>query len=192
MRVCKKCNVEKEDLFFGTRGKCKDCENSRVREWNRKNKEKRLKSSIKYNKKNQNKVIDFKKKYRKNNRQKINAYNRKYIKERKSTDVLFRLRMSIRKMMYKIFNQKNLKTSQIIGCSFEEFKFHIESKFEIWMNWENKGLYNGEYNYGWDIDHIIPLSSTKDEFELIKLNHYTNLQPLCSKINRDIKKNNVD
>ena len=24
--------------------------------------------------------------------------------------------------------------------------------------------------------------------ELLKLNHFTNLQPLCSKINRDIKK----
>ena len=34
----------------------------------------------------------------------------------------------------------------------------------------------------------VPLSLAKSEEELIKLNHYTNLQPLCSKINRDIKK----
>ena len=58
------------------------------------------------------------------------------------------------------------------------------------MTWENKGLYNGELNYGWDIDHIIPVSSGKTEDDMIKLNHYTNLQPLCSKINRDIKRNN--
>jgi hypothetical protein len=57
------------------------------------------------------------------------------------------------------------------------------------MTWDNYGLYNGELNYGWDIDHIIPLSSGKTEDDLINLNHYTNLQPLCSKINRDIKKN---
>lgn len=57
------------------------------------------------------------------------------------------------------------------------------------MTWENKGLYNGELNHGWDIDHIIPTSSAKTEEEVVKLNHYTNLQPLCSKINRDIKKN---
>ena len=44
--------------------------------------------------------------------------------------------------------------------------------------------------YMWDIDHIIPVSSAKREEEIIKLNHYTNLQPLCSKINRYIKKNN--
>ena len=30
----------------------------------------------------------------------------------------------------------------------------------------------------WHIDHIIPISSVKDENEMVKLNHYTNLQPL--------------
>ena len=59
------------------------------------------------------------------------------------------------------------------------------------MSWENKGLYNGELNYGWDIDHIIPLDTAKTEEDVIRLNHYSNLQPLCSKINRDIKKNNL-
>lgn len=56
------------------------------------------------------------------------------------------------------------------------------------MNWENKGLYNGEFGYGWDIDHIVPLSTAATEEDLIRLNHYTNLQPLCSKVNRDIKR----
>lgn len=69
-----------------------------------------------------------------------------------------------------------------------EFKSYLESKFETWMNWENRGLYNGELNYGWDIDHIIPLSSAKTEDDIIKLNHYSNLQPLCSYTNRYIKK----
>ena len=65
---------------------------------------------------------------------------------------------------------------------------YLESKFEPWMCWNNKGLYNGEFNYGWDIDILYPISSAKTEEDIIKLNHYTNLQPLCSKINRDIKK----
>lgn len=63
-----------------------------------------------------------------------------------------------------------------------------DSKFEPWMTWGNRGLYNGELNYGWDIDHIIPSAETEEG--VIKLNHYTNLQPLCSKVNRDIKKDN--
>ena len=58
------------------------------------------------------------------------------------------------------------------------------------MSWVNKGLYNGQPNFGWDIDHIVPISKADSEIELIKLNHYTNLQPLCSYINRDIKRDN--
>ena len=56
------------------------------------------------------------------------------------------------------------------------------------MTWYNRGMYNGEFDYGWDIDHIIPVSSATTKEEINKLNHYTNLQPLCSKINRDIKR----
>jgi hypothetical protein len=59
------------------------------------------------------------------------------------------------------------------------------------MSWNNRGLYNGELKHGWDIDHIIPVASADTQEKIINLNHYTNLQPLCSKINRDIKKDQV-
>ena len=38
------------------------------------------------------------------------------------------------------------------------------------------------------MDHIIPISIAETEEDIIRLNHYTNLQPLCSKVNRDIKR----
>ena len=62
------------------------------------------------------------------------------------------------------------------------------------MNWDNygnpkDGIY--ELSKTWDIDHMIPISSAKTEEELIKLNHYTNLQPLCSYVNRFIKKDSM-
>jgi hypothetical protein len=57
------------------------------------------------------------------------------------------------------------------------------------MNWENYGLYNGTEKYGWDIDHVIPLSTAKTEEDVLRLNHYTNLQPLCGYHNRVIKRN---
>jgi 5-methylcytosine-specific restriction endonuclease McrA len=43
-----------------------------------------------------------------------------------------------------------------------------------------------------EFDHIIPLSEAISVDDIVKLNHYTNLQPLCSKVNRDIKKNNIE
>ncbi len=60
------------------------------------------------------------------------------------------------------------------------------------MTWVNYGRYNGELDFGWDIDHIIPISSATTEEEVLKLNHYKNLQPMCSKMNRDIKKNKYE
>jgi hypothetical protein len=53
----------------------------------------------------------------------------------------------------------------------------MEKQFKNEMTWENYGF------YGWHIDHIIPLSSAKNEEELYKLCHYTNLQPLWAKEN---------
>jgi hypothetical protein len=42
------------------------------------------------------------------------------------------------------------------------------------MTWNN-------YSHdGWHIDHIVPLSSAKTEEDVIKLCHYSNLQPLWS------------
>ena len=69
---------------------------------------------------------------------------------------------------------------------------YIESKFEPWMNWDNYGKCNGEFNYGWDLDHIIPTSTAKSIDEFLKLNHYTNFKPLCNKINRGIKNNKIN
>lgn len=74
---------------------------------------------------------------------------------------------------------------------YRAFKEYIESKFEIWMTWDNygnpkDGFY--EIEKTWDLDHIIPLRTAVDENEIIKLNHFTNLQPLCSYNNRFIKK----
>lgn len=69
---------------------------------------------------------------------------------------------------------------------------YIESKFESWMTWENYGKYNGTINYGWDIDHILPLSIAQTEEEIFKLNHFTNLRPLCSYTNRHVKSDKID
>ena len=87
---------------------------------------------------------------------------------------------------------KNTRTYKILGCTYEEFKLHIESKFEEWMNWDNYGKYNGEERYGWDLDHIIPLSSATTEEDIIRLNHYSNIQPLCSYVNRVVKRNKIE
>jgi hypothetical protein len=155
----------------------------------------------KYRETNPAKAKASTKKYKSNNKDKIIAYRIAYkarrnelaISRRKS-DPLYNLKNNIRGGINKAFARngfkKNSKTHEILGCTFEEIKSYLEAKFKSWMNWDNQGLYNGQFNYGWDIDHIEPLSSAKTIEDVIRLSHYSNLQPLCSKVNRDIKRNN--
>lgn len=130
---------------------------------------------------------------REQHKNEISSKQAKYFKERMLNDDLFRLKKQIQGLIRDSLRNKDIKknkrTLEILGCTVSEFKSYLESKFEPWMNWENKGKYNGTFNYGWDIDHIIPASSAANENELLRLNHYTNLQPLCSRYNRDIKRN---
>ena len=116
--------------------------------------------------------------------------NRDYAKKRYANDPLFRFKKKMRRNIRKsLCNfKKNKTTEEILGCTLEEFKIYIEKQFAPWMTWENYGLYDGQEKTGWDIDHIIPLCSVRTEEKIYKLNHYSNLQPLCSYINRRIKK----
>lgn len=177
---------------------------SKKKQWELDNKEKMLESRRRYREKNREKLREAAKVYNDSrkekqkeyyieNKEKIINYQREYKKKKKQDDPLFKLKSDFSKLLYMSIKRKGFtkksRTYVILGCEFQEFKEHLEKQFEPWMTWENKGLYNGQTNYGWDIDHIIPQSNALNEEELLKLNHYSNLQPLCSYVNRDVKKN---
>ena len=163
--------------------------------WYEKNKEHRLEKSKEWYEENKDIKKISQEIWVNENKDKINEYRRNWAKNKRYSDPLFKIteniKGSIRKSILDKKFRKQSTTIEILGCSFDEFKVYLESKFDYWMTWENYGMYNGELNYGWDIDHIIPTSSAKDEDSIIKLNHFKNLQPLCSKINRDIKRDNI-
>ncbi len=68
---------------------------------------------------------------------------------------------------------KSASTRALLGCSFEQFRLHMESQFSRKMNWANYGSF-------WQIDHREPCAS----FDLSKPDqqricfHFSNLQPL--------------
>ncbi len=121
-----------------------------------------------------------------NNKDKWRAYakaNRKtitkrvcvYHKNRCNTDSLYKLRFNIRSLIYNSLKKKGYskgtKTYKILGCSFDEFKFHLERQFIGGMTWENHGEV-------WHIDHTIPNYMGKTEDEVIRLNYYENFSPM--------------
>jgi cobalamin biosynthesis protein CbiG len=194
-RICRKCNNELEVINFdkcsktkcGFRSVCKSCrsaeskQNSKQLKIVRKkyyeaNKEVFLEKCRLYKIENKEKILESAKKYRENNKLKVSLSKRLSTKKRYKSDGFFRLKTQLRKYSRRYFNIKTSpkKTMDILGCSPKELKIKIESQFEAWMSWDN-------YGYGknkWVIDHIIPLSSAKNEEELYMLCHYTNLQPL--------------
>jgi len=182
-KICSKCKIKKSFKDFhkrldskdGYKSQCKDCINFKSREWYAINKDY-------YN--------EAKKQYRKNNREKINKKFNEYYNKRVATDNNFKLVRNIRSLIRGSYKRclnsklkKSNKTELILGCSLNCFINHIESLFKPNMSFDNYGE--------WELDHIIPISLAKDGEEIIKLNHYTNFQPLWKEENRK-KKNKIN
>lgn len=209
-KLCTGCSIEKDINSFGKDkhhptgycSRCKSCQKDyreankdKIKNYMDNRKPERKEYDSEYYKANKITKRAYKKKYYDNNKDKIIKQVVKYRRNRMKTDTLFRLWENVRRGITQSIKRngytKRSRTYQIVGCEYLEFIQHIESQWESWMTWDNYGLYNGAENYGWDIDHIIPQSLAESENELIRLNHYTNLQPLCSYINRDIKKASI-
>ena len=110
--------------------------------------------------------------YREANLDKINARHNNRIK----TDIQYKLSRRLRTRLYCALqgNQKTGSAVKDLGCSIDELKTHLESKFQSGMTWDNWSF------EGWHIDHIKPLASfdLTDRKQLLLACHYTNLQPL--------------
>lgn len=188
-KICRKCKEEKEICEFynirkskdGKRSKCKNCIN--------------LENNL-YVKKNKKKVKTIKQKYVDNNKEKVKQskkkwfnknpnYQNEWIINNYKNNFLFRLVNIMRSRTRLFLKSKNIKkkntTFEIVGCSPEFLKKHLENQFTEGMNWN---LFGSNIH----IDHIVPLSFAETEEDAYKLCHYTNLQPLWAEDN--LKKSN--
>ena len=93
---------------------------------------------------------------------------------KRKLDPFFKMKHNIRSLISMVLRnrsfKKETKTATLLGCSYEVFNTHIESLFDIDMNWDN-------YGTCWTYDHICPCSQARTEEELIKLQYYTNIRP---------------
>jgi ribosomal protein L20 len=180
-KFCPNCRTEKIIKEFtknksrkdGLNGFCKSC-NKIYRENNKekrkvysvKNKEQILKQQKHYYNFNQKRWKIYREKYK----QRVN----KYLKQRRDNDLNFRLETIYRNRINTALrqNSKKSRTLELLGCSIEFLKEHLQKQFKGGMTWDNYGL--------WHIDHIRPCNSfdlSKAE-EQAKCFNYINLQPL--------------
>jgi hypothetical protein len=157
----------------------------KIKNYRQNNKEKIKETRKNYLEKNNEKIKLYKKIYRKKNRKNIQSYMNTYNVERTRNDVLYKISLNLRSRIRQFLKQKGFqkksKTFELIGCSPDFLKEHIEKQFTEGMSWDLMGKHI-------HIDHIIPLSSAKSEKDIYKLCHYTNLQPLWAEDN--LKKSN--
>jgi hypothetical protein len=102
-----------------------------------------------------------------------------YYKWRSCPAVLIKYRLRSRINRVLRGKLKSAPTLTLLGCSLEQFKSHLESRFTRGMNWNN-------YGSAWHIDHKEPCSSfdLSKPIEQRRCFHYSNLQPLGAKENR--------
>lgn len=128
------------------------------------------------------KLIKSKSDYDKNYRRKMavprREKTRQYVARRMATDVNYVMRQRLRSRVFvaikKGYGKKSAKTMDLIGCTIETLKAHIQSLFTDGMTWDK--FLAAEI----ELDHIIPCAAfdlTKAE-EQKKCFHWSNMQPL--------------
>lgn len=128
------------------------------------------------------------KRYRENNKEKLDEKKKAYKATGRATETAkewqarmmqtpeFRIKKNLRGRVYVALKRgiKTASTMDLLGCTIEHFKKHIESTFKEGMSWDN---YNKET---WHIDHVRPcrdFNLTDPDQQKICF-HWSNMQAL--------------
>lgn len=148
------------------------------KKWRKNNPEKVHSMTTDWRSRNKEKLSVINKRWRDNNRDSHLDKRRNQQKEKRNVDSLYKLGQNIRIAISSSFRRgkkgfkKPLKTEIILGCDISFLIEYLTTKC-------GKELTPQDFHrYGYHIDHIVPISTAKTEEDVIKLCHYTNLQPL--------------
>jgi hypothetical protein len=184
-----RCKVCKRNLVKECYLQDPEAQKTRVKNWNTLNPEK----VKQYNQNN----IEYQKQYYLENKEQINKKSKEYNISRQNKNPgkyyhkgkWVEVKPKLDKLERRLINtfrdkirrgiQLDRKSSlELLGCSFQELKSHLQDQFYSEMDWSNWGKV-------WEIDHIIGCVNfnLSNPEELIKCFHYTNLRPLFKTTN---------
>jgi len=188
-----------KSLKDGRRPQCKQCrKNQYYVNWEKSKEEKRKSYEIHKEKRletmkknyEENPQI-YKKRasdYYYNNQDKIKKYRKwlnesgqkqrkrkEYFERNPSAKIAERFRSRLASMISKQKGTKSASSLELLGCSYEELKKHLETQFRDGMTWENYGNF-------WHVDHIRPccafdLTNSEQQKECF---NFKNLRPLLA------------
>lgn len=153
-KICSKCKIDKEFNFYnkekrGKFGFCSVCKPCRLDIYTR---GRRSRPGVK---------------------ERDNLHIRQRVKNDPQFALSLLLRSRVSEALKSVKARKSQKTIELVGCSIDQCKRHIEAQFLPGMTWENRGKYT------WHLDHHLPVSMFNliDPEEQKKAFHYTNLRP---------------
>ncbi len=113
--------------------------------------------------------------YAKAHAEQIRTRRREIRRHRYATEPIYKLKRLCQRRLRLFLHQRSFvkeqTTAAMIGCTYEKLRAHLESKFKPGMTWLNCGS-------GWHLDHKTPLKTAVTKEDVIRLFHYTNIQPL--------------
>jgi hypothetical protein len=159
---------------------CPECRKLSNLAWYAKNKNKSIVNSLaRYNSKKeeikqQRKISHLNK--TPEQKQKSRDRKNKYRRERYANDINFRLSLKLRARISRAVKNHSESLTKNFGCTIDELKAYLQSKFLPGMTWDNYG------KAGWHIDHIKSLENfdLSQEDEVKDACKYTNLLPRCT------------
>ena len=102
------------------------------------------------------------------------AKRRAYKKRAAELNPVIKVENALRARLVKFIRGNNKSgIRNLLGCSWLQFRRHLESQFTKGINWENYGKH-------WHIDHIMPCASFdhSNPAHVRQCWHFTNLRPL--------------
>lgn len=215
-KECNKCKLLKLLSEFpkssryksGLNPQCKICLNTKAKEWRDNNPYlRKAQSKRNYYKdvaKSRNEKREYYKlhkeekstydiEYRKLKKKEIAAYKKAWSHKMKD-DPIYKIKKNLRRRVHHALMGRNKSdnTFNLIGCSPEDFKSHIESLWLEGMSWDNYGP------SGWHIDHIKECHTfdLSDPLQQQECFHFSNQRPLWAKDNlkrpKKLRKYNMD
>lgn len=185
MKTCAKCKQDKLETEFsrgpaakdGLNARCKKCRAANGRERYSKNSAAHCERTKKYYEANREHFAIQRKRKRQKDGEGVRRYFRERMREQRK-EIGFRLLATLRARLYQAVRRGrgvSESTKELLGCSMEQLRAHLESGFRAGMTWGNYGSF-------WEIDHKRPCASFDftDPAQRRECFHWTNLQALTS------------
>lgn len=181
MKICSCCKAEKsEGEFYSGRQKCKKCVITCARDYAVANAGRVRAYQKKYHAENyvlnKDEILAANKSWKSSNIERSRAYHKNYSRTQYHKNPEFKMRRNLANRLGKALEgkKKSSKTLELLGCSLDSLREHLEKQFQPGMTWKNHN------KAGWHIDHKRPCADfdLTDPAQQRACFHFSNLQPL--------------